>query len=196
MLYRQTNILVSLGVFLMVFVYISCAWIYESNETCFNKPLIISDSLQNKSSRIIVSVLLLLCALLFFSSFKTADINTVFTSLVLVCFSFAFVFHYKIIHEVFVILAIFFAMCVILRSGSTCYNIFLKLLILFTVFVFCVVYFYEYERYSPCTWNGLLEYFMLGLIFFGLILNAYIKINLYNNRASCGKYARTRTLFR
>jgi hypothetical protein len=169
--YRRVPISLLLFTFFSVFVYINLRWYTYSKLTCRTKPMIISETLRDTQSRVIVSSGLLLVSVLTLLSFFPLNLQVIFIALTTLFFACAFIFFVNVVHEVFVALAITCATVVILRTKKSFVSsvIFISLYFL-TLLSFVILYFMDIQT---CTYNGFIEYVLITQIFVALFANRY-----------------------
>lgn len=173
--YRRIPLNLLLFIFFSVFIFINLRWFTYSKTICKTKPMIISETLRDTQSRVVVSTGLFLVALFTLMTFYPITIDVILISLTTLSFSCAFIFYEKIVHEIFVGLAITFAIVVTIRTKKSFVSSRLYLLFIFlTLVTFITLYIVDRQT---CTYNGFVEYVLITQIFLALFINRYHYIN-------------------
>lgn len=169
--------------FFTCFSFITIRWYSYSKTFCSKKPMLISTSLRDEFSRSVVAFLLISSAIFSLFIVHPINIDIILLFLVFLCLGSAFVFYQDFVHEVFVICGILFALLSIFKvSRSSWLYFILKYMTIFLFIVFLLYYFAEYNQNIICTYNGFVEYTLLGIIFLTLLIKHYTKIKYYQKQ--------------
>lgn len=183
MQYHVVPLVMFLTIFFSTFIFVSTRWVATSKSVCVTSPLIISDTLRDDFSRLVLSLLLASCALLFSLSFSPIKINETLIILVFLCLTLAFIFYVKFVHEVLVTIALFLGTLIVFKDSlgvSLLKTRVLRLLLLLLLVLFIVLYIALDVKPDDCTWIGALEFVLLVVLFVALFLNRLQYIRLVN----------------